>query len=961
MTEPKIPQAMLAARVHDPLEKTLILMRTKEGHEGGTSKELLNRFFPDGVPGEIKQAMHRADHWASAADRAAFPKHDKDSRYPSWQNVRFVEQPVLIHPLTGESFALDKLSSDISAEAAKTVGLDHLRALIHTQDGQNDLRRTALAFWRFGPDLQATGGADKLRNLWALLPADTRVLDHTIHDHLDLTAAFAASFAADLEGGPALLAVSIGPVQGFIAAARSTSDLWAGSHLLSRISWEAMKVLCEEIGPEAILFPRLRGVPQVDLWLREECGLRPELFEHERWTEKHTDENPLFAAALPNRFTALVPASRVQELADIITCRVREWVKAQTKTAFRKLLDAAGEHDVPELPGYAQIETQLEGFPEVHWAAVPWSLVNTNVDGKVDANNRRLVDAMRPFFADAGKDPGYLGSTAWKLLSGNIKLDDGWFYKPNPGALYPALYELLERVLAAAKSTRTFNQNRQEGWRDSLTGESEWLTTDRNQLALSPGQRKNTLWSKFKGRYGIKKGEHLDALGTLKRLWPTLFVEELEAVLDGSMSRFVVSTHAMAITGAMQTWLKSGNEIPAAVRQDILSSQSTRIAMPRKLVREVRNHPDSDVLLRLPGWAEDKNDESNDNEDNTFSSRVRCALGQRPETYYGLLMMDGDRMGAWISADPDLACEVNASFHPQIRQGGDSRFGHDANFAQYANEKAAATPSRHMAISDALNHFAMHLAPYVVEYCHAGRVLYAGGDDVMAMLPVDDLLPAMAALRAVYSGVEPADIGLANKTLDIKKQANGFVFHRGHLLRLMGKKATASCGAVVAHHKAPLAAVLRAAREAESVAKKSGGRDAFCLTVVERSGGTFQVTAKWGEPVRALLALMAWLQKEGISRRAIYHSVDLLKDLPRDNPDLITALLTEQFIRKGGERGEVGKLVGDLVAVAFNLGLRPKDEDSLEWLAGALSVAVFLVREQRAGTLSSGNNQKEAV
>src|SRR5690625_6257283 len=50
-------------------------------------------------------------------------------------------------------------------------------------------------------------------------------------------------------------------------AARTTSDLWAGSHLLSRLSWEAMRPLCEQLGPDAILFPRLRGIPQVDLWL----------------------------------------------------------------------------------------------------------------------------------------------------------------------------------------------------------------------------------------------------------------------------------------------------------------------------------------------------------------------------------------------------------------------------------------------------------------------------------------------------------------------------------------------------------------------------------------------------------------------------------------------------------------------------------------------------------------------
>ena len=38
-----------------------------------------------------------------------------------------------------------------------------------------------------------------------------------------------------------LLAISIGPVQDFISAARKTRDLWFGSHLLSEISKAAAR------------------------------------------------------------------------------------------------------------------------------------------------------------------------------------------------------------------------------------------------------------------------------------------------------------------------------------------------------------------------------------------------------------------------------------------------------------------------------------------------------------------------------------------------------------------------------------------------------------------------------------------------------------------------------------------------------------------------------------------------
>jgi CRISPR-associated protein Cmr2 len=51
-----------------------------------------------------------------------------------------------------------------------------------------------------------------------------------------------------------LLAVSIGPVQSFIAAARRTRDLWSGSLLLSEIS-KAVARHIEEIHPGGLIFP----------------------------------------------------------------------------------------------------------------------------------------------------------------------------------------------------------------------------------------------------------------------------------------------------------------------------------------------------------------------------------------------------------------------------------------------------------------------------------------------------------------------------------------------------------------------------------------------------------------------------------------------------------------------------------------------------------------------------------
>ncbi len=954
MDDERLWQTKLAARLHDPIEKSLILMRTREGHEGGTSQTLLSELGLSDLGASMDDAVKQADHWASAADRAAFPNRNADGRYPKWQRIRFHEAPVIIHPLTGTEFDLKKLA-DIAPESAKALALDHLLGLIH----EDDAKKTALAFWRFGPDIDA----DQIKSLWAQLPADTRVPDHSIHDHLDLTAALATAFAAN-DGGPALLAVSLGPVQEFIAASRSTSDLWAGSHLLSRLSWEAMRVVCERLGPEAILFPRLRSVPQVDIWLREEMGLRAELFDGCEWTRSVSDANPLFAAALPNRFTAIVPAGQARELAEAITDRVRCWVLEQGEAAYKLLLEIADIEDTSDLPGYAQLREQLAGFPEVHWVAVPWSLVDTDSEGKVEAGTPQLREALRPFFAT--DPPGHLASRAWQLLGGGLKLDDGWFWRPNPGALYPALHELLERALAAVKSVRPFAQTEQHGWRDSLSGEAEWLTTDRIQLDLPPGSRSDTLWTRVASKRPswAKKGEHLSALNTLKRLWPTLFVKELQGSLDLDVKRFVVSSHTLAIATSLTQALGTNREMPQRLREAIARTHTDRVALPRKLDRALKDHPDGALLRRLPDWLEAVR-EKEDDEAQRHDERLLCDyLGGKPESYYGLLLMDGDRMGAWLSADADKTLPHKASFHPQIRAGVQKLKG-DEELKLYADELRAPSPSRHMAISEALNNFALTLAPAVAERRFHGRVLYAGGDDLMAMLPVIDLLPAMAALRAAYSGIDPAEVGLDDADTGFNKQGNGFVLHQGRLLRVMGEKATASCGAVVAHHQAPLGAVLRELRAAETRAKEEGGRNAFSLTIVKRSGGALHLTANWGEPVRLLIRLREFLAEPAVSRRAVYNSAVWLRDLPPPDDDgtMVVELLAYQLARQCNKKttrdsydlpGLAQRLVNESICHA-------ESDKRLDWLENFLSVAEFLARETRNLDAILAHNKENAA
>jgi len=258
------------------------------------------------------------------------------------------------------------------------------------------------------------------------------------------------------------------------------------------------------------------------------------------------------------------------------------------------------------------------------------------------------------FGATAGQACGFLDTPAWKLLHNALQWQEGdkksTFFSPNPGVLYPAVYELAERALAASKSLRSFAQSPQEGWRCSLSGEAEWLTTDRSQLSLPPGQRSDTLWTRIaKAKPAwAKKGEHLAALPAIKRLWPTLFANEVGKALDKpNIGRFIVSTHTMALAHQLDEWLQHGGRCTEQLNalQQRYRTQLDPVSLPRLLMlRHQRTQADAlKDAAQLPALLDLANDDQTSEQEAAAIRRAvrqtlaRCAqtkatTGSRPTT-----------------------------------------------------------------------------------------------------------------------------------------------------------------------------------------------------------------------------------------------------------------------------------------------------------------------------------------
>ena len=203
-------------------------------------------------------------------------------------------------------------------------------------------------------------------------------------------------------------------------------------------------------------------------------------------------------------------------------------------------------------------------------------------------------------------------------------------------------------------------------------------------------------------------------------------------------------------------------------------------------------------------------------------------LRDRVESYYALLLMDGDRMGRILSgSDPENAITYADSLHPHVRESLRGTVQDRPDIAAYLDLKRSVSPGRHLAISGALNEFSLHVVPEVIEGEHLGRVMYAGGDDRARHAPGSGPPAAMQRLRRAYSGADPDDEGRSRPDAGTHPRRlickDGFASLDGRLMRMMGERATASCGAVVAHYHAPLIAVMRELRAAEEAGQGRGG------------------------------------------------------------------------------------------------------------------------------------------
>lgn len=837
-------EAQIIAFLHDPPDKAFDI----RGHEGRARRYLAAALGRDVGVSELDHYAGLGDQLAAIAERLPMPTAGARGERAVGPDAN--ARLSLRHPISGTKAELQGGAVDEHALA---------RTITRLVDGVAPARERYLLLWRRLAEVVAAEVSPAL----ARVPADTRAPDHTIWHHADAAAGLASAVAG--QHGGALLTVAIGPVQTFIAAARTVRDLWSGSAILSWLAFRSMRPLIEQMGPAALVYPHLRGNALLDHWLAQQTGLAGKIAEPPLGARR--------SPSLPSRFLALVPFGRDGETAHRLAGECRNAARA----AWRSLADSVRcelDRKVGQrFPGWDRNwNEQIESFFEVTAAVLPLRQAD-------DAALAQTLGGKR--FAEA-----WPNSAAVRGLAEAIPAADRPGYPQNQAGRWQATVELAARLLAARRSVRHVPAYGGTATTSDRTAPKCALFGSYDQMGPAEFDAAAEFWRALEQKpirgVGLRRNERLCAVALAKRFAaPALLAEEFG--VDAEALRF-----GDTATIAAAEWLERAGINPAVVR---------------------RKHDNwSGQWLHWPRRDHDRDEEPCPED---VFARIRAARNTdagQPPAYFAVLAMDADHMGAWLRGENTAT--LREILHEKL-------VGYFAALADPAagaslDAKRPVGPALHAAISTALADFAGAIAPHVVQK-HKGTLIYAGGDDLLALLPVRTALACARELRLAFTG-NPAVNGGAD---------SGYYRLGGRELLTMGERATVSAGLAVAHHRENLRAVLETARTALDAAKKAG-RDTLQLAILRRSGERSTTICPW----TFVATLNTWADAfaAGASDRWAYQLRRLAPALL--GQDMPSAALASQIRRQLGRADEPtrrlmgngdAEAAGNMLAGAFGL------------------------------------------
>ena len=418
------------------------------------------------------------------------------------------------------------------------------------------------------------------------------------------------------------------------------------------------------------------------------------------------------------------------------------------------------------------------------------------------------------------------GFSAWVSLPAG---DDG-YTDDDTGGGYAQAGQRLGGVLAARKATRDFQACKPLSVKglpkSSLDGALETVLPD-DWPANDRARRKLRL----------SKGEHLDALGVMKRLagdseqftaWSRVAADPWIEQLDSEQQQRLCAAYEPLVSLELATRTTGNDGIYDALPFDAQMLYAFRLD---NALSEARDEPEASRALRnlrdcvtaisreRTGAGKSADFRGKTGTGRPAGTREKAGNGGPvgvPVPYAAILKADGDRMGKFLSC--------------------------------------ADSADRARTISRALHRFASSVPGIVRE--HRGHAIYAGGDDVLALVP---LAQALDCSRKLADAFRDSLHEIATE-MNVRDD----------------ERPTLSVGLGIGHLMEPLGALRARAEGAEHAAKEGGDpnttRNALAIALGIRSGAERCWRAQWSdEPAfRALARMTDAFRRDLLPTRAAY-------------------------------------------------------------------------------------------
>lgn len=625
-----------------------------------------------------------------------------------------------------------------------------------------------------------------------------------------------------------VLCFALAPVQEFIEASRSMRDLWASSLILSRLVEAVMTSVAAKHG--VIVYPQTLPKTQT---VPEEFG---------------SD-----IASTPHRFVAIVPdgnefdwkASCQKSLTD-------EWTQ-YSNGVLQHIKENAKQGD--DMIWKSEYENrwidQVTRYWEVRTSTVPLDAVKLE-DDKI----ARLLGGL--FFSDRFPELNLLRNAALRThgLKESAKSIGRW-------QIATQLANMQLQCNRSARHMQRASTIAMPKMGDSTAAKCHMFGTFE---VLGPARYSESMdfWSKLQecpGMY-LKPGQRFCAIGMIKRLLPHVAGWKVPRFDDSARvaaSRWLEQKVSMEHSGSPSPSPREGREERAG-RAELPSVKEADNVPPSPAATASdppRGRVDSSTLADLldakcpnwePRWLHLHRLPSNEASDAGVIKRFKgfrselVALGDRlnssPPVYYAALIMDADHCHRRLSGK-SLEPMRQLLTSEDIDAWSDQHQGSDwwlDNRDFVLGCRRPLTPQYHVEISTKQSRFGISVVPQIING-HFGQLVYCGGDEFLAFLPLSDVLPAAAEIRQQFSRED-----------------------------YFGKYASMSAGIAIAHYKEDLRGVLVNARAALSEAKSSG-RNTCVISAQLRAGRSMNAICPWGF-MNELQSIVSLFRPDGDQRPA---------------------------------------------------------------------------------------------